>query len=536
MGSAGAALGAGDSQPEKIWLGARLAAPAACLLEPHTMMLLSRWQKMERLRTNHIIYEYFRHKVRNIPLNIEITVSKMSSAGSQGQERKVICRACDFDNELLLKNYERHLVRYHPQENPKDPRGKGPKPVTISALFYKQKRKLEVEVEGESDGAASLSHKPRHSSGDSGIGVPETDQDTGPSQPDSPFPRRAGTTEDREDKQESSVFLRGDGNTLPSSGSVARPELELLPVAGGARDEPGAGSCQHVLEQAQGERQAETGLQESHSCREFLQRESFQRHDGKATGGDGDSNHEVLQQVLKNQEKVLQNQDKILVRLGNAPQSQASLTSVFLRRDGNTVTASDESDDSASGPDLRSVTNVQDFEKYGFKHLEEKSVLQCNLCEAEFKTAGHLDVDGKIHPREFRNLKSHLKRHFSSKKHLDKEEEVRKEKEEKKYLVSRDQKAGKNLARAAYSVIKSRNPEIHFEREVFLIFKAGGEVGNLNHSKNFVPKMRPYFASSVRKLLTEFLTNPMPQTGLLPPLAITFDGATYQRYLNIFLW
>ena len=105
--------------------------------------------------------------------------SKMSSAGSQ--ERKVICRACDFENEILLKNYERHLIRFHPDKNPKDPRGKGPKPVTISALFFNQKRKREADTESESGGAAaSVSNKPRHSSGDSGVGVPETDQDTEP--------------------------------------------------------------------------------------------------------------------------------------------------------------------------------------------------------------------------------------------------------------------------------------------------------------------------------------------------------------------
>ena len=420
----------------------------------------------------------------------------MSSTGSQ--ERKVICRACDFENEILLKNYERHLIRYHPDENSKDPRGKGPKPVTISKLFFNQKRKREAETESESGGAdASVSHKPRHSSGDSGIaiGVLETDQDTEPSAPDSPFLRRAGTTETRqcrskevsedtqEEESEISLFLRRDGNTLSSSGSIERPELEQV-----------------------------------------------------APVGAGDFNQDVLQKVLKNSEKVLQNQDKILARLGNAPQSQASLNSLFQRRDGNTVTVSDcEDKDSVSGPDLRDVTNVKDFEQFGFKHLEDKSILQCILCEAEFKCAGHQDVHGTIHPREFRNLKSHLKHHFSTKKHLDKEEEVRKEKEEKKYLVSRDQKAGRNLARAAYSVTKSRNPEVHYEREVFLIFKAGGEVGNLNHSKHFVPKMRPYFASSVRQLINHFLTTHMLQTGFLHPLALTADGATYKRYLNVLL-
>ena len=393
-----------------------------------------------------------------------------SSIGSS-KERKVICRACPFENEIYLKNYERHLIRFHPQENSKDPRGKGSRVVTLTTLFWNQKRKQEEEQE-EAEAAGPSPKKLRHSSGDSGLGVPETEQDTDP-EVISVSPRDGGTT----------------GPGVPETDQDTDPEVNSVsPREGGTTGAPHSSS------------------QEEEAVKEV-------------------SNSDILRKLLENQEEILKRLDDSSVLVSK---SESTVKTVFPR--GGGTTGSDEAE--TAGPDLRSVTDVEDFEKFGFKvsHDGESSSLSCVICEAEFKYSGPQNVHEEKLPREFRNLKSHIKQHFFSKRHLDKVEENRKEGEAKNYLVSRDQKAGKNLTRAAYCVIKSRNPEMQFEREVYLMYTAGGEVGNLNHSKHFIPKIRPHLASSVRKLRNQHLTSPMSETGLLPPFGLSADGATWLRY------
>ena len=430
------------------------------------------------------------------------------------------CRACPYDNEILLKNYERHLIRQHPDENPKDPRGKGSsKAVSIATLLWNQKRKQEEE---EQDVGASgpSSKKLHHSSGDSGYGVPETEQDTDPEVSDS-------------------VFLREDGTTATSSrGSQEETTEETQPIVTEAEQDNTAPPSSKKPRHSSGD--FGFGVPETEQDTDPEGYDTvFLRNDGTkvSKSAEGVNNEDIMKKVLENKlalEQMLAKQDNLLQKLENSrvlvskPEPESTAKTVFLREDGTTVSDQTET----AGPDFRTVTNVKDFEKFGFKHSHdgEISLLSCILCQAEFKYVGPQDVGSGIHPREFRNLKAHLKKHFATKRHLDKDEEVRKEKEEMKKLVSLDQKAGKNLVRAAYNVIKSRNPETHYENEVFLMYKAGGTVGNLNHSKNFIPKIRPHLASSVRYLKTHFLTYVMPQTGYLPPMAIMADGATFKRY------
>ena len=400
----------------------------------------------------------------------------------------MICRACPYENEMYLKNYERHLIRYHPEENSKDPRGKGSKAVTLATLFWNQKRKQE-----EAEAPSPSSKKPRHSSGDSGLGVLEADQDT-------VVPEADQDTGVLEADQDTGVLEAEQDTGVPETEQDT--DLDLV---------------SSVFPRSVPETEQDTGIPANEDVRTSTQPEHIRQ-------GEEVSHPDILRKLLENQEKILK-------RLGDSSvpvsKSESTVKTVFPRRDG--ITGSDEAE--TAGPDLRSVTDVDNFTKFGFNvsQVGESSLVSCVICEAEFKYSGPQNVHEDKLPREFRNLKSHIKQHFFSKRHLDKVEENRKEGEAKKYLVSRDQKAGKNLTRAAYCVIKTRNPEVQFEREVYLMYTAGGEVGNLNHSKNFIPKIRPHLASSVRKLRNQHLTSPMQETGLLPPTGLSADGATWLK-------
>ena len=51
-------------------------------------------------------------------------------------------------------------------------------------------------------------------------------------------------------------------------------------------------------------------------------------------------------------------------------------------------------------------------------------------------------------------------------------------------------------------------------------------MGDLNHSKNFPDKYRPYVASEIKKKKVQFLSTRLPQTGFLPAICLQADKGT----------
>ena len=57
----------------------------------------------------------------------------------------------------------------------------------------------------------------------------------------------------------------------------------------------------------------------------------------------------------------------------------------------------------------------------------------------------------------------------------------------------------------------------------------GTDIGDLNHSKDFPPKFRPFVAKEVSKNLTTFFTTRQVQTGFKPPVNVQADKGTNCR-------
>ena len=104
--------------------------------------------------------------------------------------------------------------------------------------------------------------------------------------------------------------------------------------------------------------------------------------------------------------------------------------------------------------------------------------------------------------------------------------------DEETKVLSRNDKAGMIVCRQAYSHIKMRRPKQDFEKELFLLSKAGVDIGTLNHSAIFIDKFRPVLDKTIRLQITNFFSTPTIPTGFTPALAYTGMFACYNFILE----
>ena len=95
--------------------------------------------------------------------------------------------------------------------------------------------------------------------------------------------------------------------------------------------------------------------------------------------------------------------------------------------------------------------------------------------------------------------------------------------------MARNVKAGYNCGRIAYKIIHSGQAAKQYEQDIFVTKLCGGEVGELNHSVQFLAKIRPEFAREVKFRCKTFLTSFLDQTGHRPPGSLTADVGTYKH-------
>ena len=91
------------------------------------------------------------------------------------------------------------------------------------------------------------------------------------------------------------------------------------------------------------------------------------------------------------------------------------------------------------------------------------------------------------------------------------------------------------IGRICYLIYQEGRSKQSFEIEVVKAVKIGADMGDINHSKNFVDKFRPYVSDEVHKRTASFLTTRLVQTGYLPPLNIQADKGTNVHRTRQFL-
>ena len=116
--------------------------------------------------------------------------------------------------------------------------------------------------------------------------------------------------------------------------------------------------------------------------------------------------------------------------------------------------------------------------------------------------------------------------HFSKQAHIENWETWKRIEEENHELVTRSKEVGMRIARICYDIYKNGKSLRSFEMEIVKAVTNGSDCGDLNHSKHFPDKFRPYVAKEIRKRTVQFLTSRMIQTGFLPAINIQADKGT----------
>ena len=203
---------------------------------------------------------------------------------------------------------------------------------------------------------------------------------------------------------------------------------------------------------------------------------------------------------------------------------------------------------SQAGLDQRfhEARNIQDLLKLnlGLQYDERTNVLFCPCSpQAHFKCPDTFSSDNEEedqdlvqdHARQFRNLKTALKRHPETICHKSYVSDQERDEEENKKYRARNQEAGLNLGRIIYMLAKLGRPFSDYEEQV-LMAKAGGvTVGDKQHSRKFPSKLINSLSDVVKEDLKKFFTTPLIQTGSRPFIALSGDGATHKHFTRQFI-
>ena len=178
--------------------------------------------------------------------------------------------------------------------------------------------------------------------------------------------------------------------------------------------------------------------------------------------------------------------------------------------------------------DCRSVSEIETkVPEFRFDEKSEKVI--CQVCKQVFKYDISLE-QGRKQSASLAHLKDNLKKHlFNSASHkaaLDKSEV--KDKIEKKE-ESRNEKCGMTLGRTAYHILRNGHPCSNFTQLLSMQHSNGCDIGDINHSTKLVNNLAKSFSKVIMGRVEVHLSSRLPQTGCLPPCKVVEDGATYRH-------
>ena len=203
---------------------------------------------------------------------------------------------------------------------------------------------------------------------------------------------------------------------------------------------------------------------------------------------------------------------------------------------------SDESQTESAMKPCRSIVHIETFFPF-FKY--KNNHFMCLICQ-EFhgnlngkskkytfsydETSGVDFTNVKILPRDFRNLKTNLKRHITvSELHREAAALEKKKTKDNEIHQRNSISAGQSLGRIAYAILYRARPLSDFTMDVLLNAKNGACVGDINHSKYFVNEFRSHCANILMQKLKRHLMIPLNCTGRCPPIVVSCDKMTEKR-------
>lgn len=144
--------------------------------------------------------------------------------------------------------------------------------------------------------------------------------------------------------------------------------------------------------------------------------------------------------------------------------------------------------------------------------------LQCLYCGSsllyDFKN-GESFTENDIMPRSFRNLKTDIKRHMQSNKHITNSQTYFREKKESEEMENAGKLNALNCANAAYFIYKKNLSYESYEDLVCIMHNSGCDIGTKNHSKEFPRLYLPHVHSVLLKEIATFITSADLPVGIV---------------------
>ena len=478
------------------------------------------------------------------------------SAGSgtaPSQTHHVQCKYCD--EKPLIKNYKTHLLRKHKDKNPSDKAGKGQQSISTFVKAGPSGKRSRSSDDGGGGGS-----KKRHCSGDSAIDVDEDqpEDDDEACENVTNVNRESGVEEEvagviylpqdfgstsldpHDDVRNVNIIASEDeAVSLPKVSASSPLSSTCLVQQQSSSMSGGSGRPGQVGKLPQDFGSTSLGPHDDVRNVNIIAPEDEAASLPKVPASSPLSSFQIplLEEIKK---IALNNEMKLdLILQGNFHKEKAredEETKVLSRNDKAAADDSSkmemESLDSEMKHKINDARSIEAIERIGFTYKDK--VLVCNTCHESLKYDGtETDfTEVKVLPRAFRNLKTNIQSHLTTKVHKDAvfEETARGDEETK--VLSRNDKAAMIVGRQAYSHIKMRRPEQDFEKELFLLSKAGVDIGTLNHSANFIGKFRPFLDKTIRLQINNFFSTPTIPTGFTPALAYTGMFACYNFILE----
>ena len=172
-------------------------------------------------------------------------------------------------------------------------------------------------------------------------------------------------------------------------------------------------------------------------------------------------------------------------------------------------------------------------------YISQEESLVCNICvinpsQGGSHTPGRFthnikndDIykSTKVLSRDFRNLKTHVKRHFENEVYLKNDCDCKREAGEGK-CETREHAVGMRIARLCYAGYLIGSSKRNFEQETLKSVLNGLDVGGTNHSSEFYSNFMPFVSEQVTERLKSFFSSRLDHTGCKPPVNLQADKRT----------
>ena len=420
----------------------------------------------------------------------------------------------------MAQNYERHLKRYHPQEDSKILRTYGQKQISFgrnkSQPVVKQSDAKEDKVIKDINENITSAHKSK-------LEMEEADLDIA------------------DDSHSSGCVQTRQGESLPLLVQEdTYHEVGISEDVGGDASQP-VFSNEEAVTVLDGKDDVSQELGNSAKRPRMDDGEEYIDSQLSEIEAKVDNILDKLQLPLGNQNVKLSPENRVKLKLDfiikniNLTNTVKELELVVKEVQKMTMSKESEDVDLSSLDQVKQVLvscrSVSEIETKvpEFRYDESSEKVVCQVCKQTFKYDVSLE-QGRKQSASLSHLKENLKLHlFNSATHkaaLDNNEA--KDKLEKKE-GARNETIGMTLGRTAFYLLSNGRPSSDFPQLLSMQHSNGADIGDINHSVDFISNMAKSFSNVITNRVQDHLSSRLKQTGCLPPCKVVEDGATYRH-------